>query len=31
VALVGLAGLLTCAFAARRGLSIDPAAALRAE
>ena len=31
VTLVGLAGLLTCTLAARRGLSLDPAAALRAE
>jgi putative ABC transport system permease protein len=30
-ALVGSVGVLTCAFAARRGLSIDPAAALRDE
>jgi putative ABC transport system permease protein len=31
VAIVGAVGLLTCALAARQGLSIDPAAALRDE
>ena len=29
--LVGLVGVLTCTFAARRGLAIDPASALRDE